>query len=162
MIIDERFKTAVKMASANMGSQSELARRVGIAPALITKWLSGINYQIRLNTWKKLQPIIKPYLENAAIPMEQTTPEIPEGYLPWETDMDFERGSVVRLRASGRVLGIIIPFNASGDALLKLVVRESDSEGVAPLMIIYPKLALEMLDVLRDGHWLPAGKRAEA
>ena len=62
MEIDDKLKAAIRQASDELGSQADLAKKAGIAPAMITKYLSGINIRIEKKTADRLMPILQPYL----------------------------------------------------------------------------------------------------
>ncbi len=173
MTITPEIKAAILKAIDLHGNVTQFAKHLGIAHSTVLFWLSGKTTIVSGRLWaQKLRPALAPWLTPGVVP-PSSLPQapsassggemaLPEGYRPWETLADFERGSVVRLRDGGRVLGIILPFDARQETMLKLVVRENDCDGTPPLMVVYPRFALELLEILVDGKWLPAGKRAEA
>ena len=71
MKLTSEIVQAIQMAANELGSQSELAEKVGVSKQNINRYISGKIGKVETETWLKLEPHIRKFLsESSQIPFE--------------------------------------------------------------------------------------------
>lgn len=78
MRITGNIRKALQEACESVGSPAELARRVGINKANISRYLSGATEKIADDNWEKLRSVITPYLDDPVGDLAPILPPVPD------------------------------------------------------------------------------------
>lgn len=70
VILTGRIAEALRRAVADHESPTEFARKAGVQLSSVTRYLRGLTGRIQARTWRRLEPLLHPYL-----PPEQPSPQ---------------------------------------------------------------------------------------